>query len=116
MMGFVVVSTEASIPSEAMMHFPPIPTNSSDSGKHFANFTFSRNIFRFSSAKISYDLFLIIDYKFKIVPLFSLFYYFSLIFRENYYFPHTFTKSPSFPEIYVFLHTLCVFRFPLILP
>src|SRR6218665_435344 len=84
-------------PPEAMMHFPPVsdfplfPKHFSDSVDNFPNFTFSRKISQFSSAKVS----------------------------ENYYFPSTFTNfslllqiSLCFREIYVFLHTLCVFRFP----
>ena len=45
--------------------------------RKFPNFTFSHKIFRFSSAEISDDLFLVVDYKFGISPLFSLFQYIS---------------------------------------
>src|SRR6218665_1167163 len=44
--------------------FPLFPKKISDSVENFPNFTFSHNIFLFSSAKISDDLFLVIDYKF----------------------------------------------------
>jgi len=46
-------------PPEAMMHFPPVsdfppfPKHFSDSVDNFPNFTFSRKISQFSSAKIS---------------------------------------------------------------
>src|SRR6218665_3585119 len=37
---------------------------------------------------------------------------FSPLFRENYYSPPTFKNAPCFRKIHLFLHTLCVFRFP----
>src|SRR6218665_2909362 len=48
---------EASIPPEAMIHFPPfqippVSENFSDSVENFPNCTFSRKFFRFSSTKI----------------------------------------------------------------
>ena len=54
--------TGASIPPEAMVHFPlfqipPIFEKFSDSVENFQNFSFSREISRISSAKISDDLF-----------------------------------------------------------
>src|SRR6218665_929064 len=64
-------------PPEAMMHFPtlfqipPIFEKFSDSVENFRNFTFSRKISPFSSAKISDDhflFFLVIDHKFPIFP------------------------------------------------
>src|SRR6218665_2970175 len=51
--------------------FPPIFEKISDSVENFPNFTFFRTIFPFSSAKISHHLFLVIDHKFRISPLFS---------------------------------------------
>src|SRR6218665_465905 len=86
----LLVEAGASIPSEAMMHFPlfQIPPifekskNFQTLWKIFKILPFSRKISRFSSAKISDDLvFLVID------PLFSLFQYISPLFRENYNFP-----------------------------
>jgi len=64
-----------------------------------------------SSDKISFDLFLVIHYKFWMSLLFSLFWYIPL-FRENYYFPQLLQIPLWFRNIYVFLHTLRVFRFP----
>ena len=65
----------------------------SDSVENVPNFTFSRKISRFSSAKISDDLFLVIDHKFRIYPLFSLFQYISPLFYKN---------SPAFYILYVY--------------
>src|SRR6218665_3031488 len=63
---------------------------------------------RFSSAKISKDLFLVIDHKILISPLFSLFQYISPLF------PICFEKFPPsvLEKFTCFLHTLCVFRVP----
>jgi len=63
-----------------------------------------------------WSIFLVIDHKFRISPLFSLFRYIhSPLLRENYYFP-LLSKIPlCFRQIhllYTYLHTLCVFRFP----
>ena len=52
--------------------FPPTFDKFSDSMENFQNFTFCRKICRFSSAKISEDLFLVIDKKFQISPIFPL--------------------------------------------
>src|SRR6218665_2180092 len=103
----------ASIPAETMMHFPPCLRFSPYVRKIFRlenvpNFTFSQKISRFSSAKISDDLFLVIDHKFRIYPLFSLFQYISPLFRENYspYFekfsPLFYKNSPAFCILYVY--------------
>jgi len=74
------------------------------------NFTSSWKISRFSSAKISDDLF-IFSHRPQIsnFPLFSLFQYISSLFRENYYFPPTFKNFlPVLEKFTCFLHTLCV--------
>src|SRR6218665_3394382 len=42
--------------------FPRFPKKISDSAENFPDLTFSQKLFRFSSAKISDDLFLVIDY------------------------------------------------------
>jgi len=55
---------------------------------------------------------LVIDYKFWISPLFSMFQYISPLFRVNYYCPLLFQISPCFRKIYVFF-VLCVFVSPL---
>src|SRR6218665_2755767 len=57
--------------------------------------------------------FLVIDHKFRISPLFSLFQYIFPLFRENYSFPPTFTNFPPVLDKFTcFLHALSVFRFP----
>src|SRR6218665_466294 len=103
-----------------MMHFPsvsdffPISEKFSDSVENFPNFTFSRKIFRFSSAKISDDFFLVINHKFRISPCFPCFGYISLCFAKIIFSP---LLSKMYPPIFekftCFLHTFCVFRFPL---
>src|SRR6218665_2212822 len=73
------VLTRGVHPSEAMMHFPPVSDfppifeKCSDSVENFQNVTFSRKMSRFSSAKISDDLFLVIDHKFRISLCFGTF-------------------------------------------
>jgi len=83
--------------------FPRFPKHFSDSVENFPNFTFSRKISRFSSAKISDDLFL--SHRLKILippPIFTVSLHFPL-FRENYYSPY-FCKFPP-----LFSGNLCVF-------
>ena len=111
----------ASIPSEAMMHlppvsdFPPIFDKFSDSVENVQNFTFSRQISRFSSAKISDDLFLVIDQNFEF-PLFFLFQHISPCFAKIIISP-TFKNFPPVLEKFTcFLHTLCVSFSPLLWP
>jgi len=88
--------------------FPPILEKISDTEN------FSKCYFFSTSAKISDDLFLVIDHKFRICPLFSIFQYIFPLFRENFYFPLLLTISLRVLEKFTcFLHTLCVFRFPL---
>jgi len=107
--------SEASIPPETMMHFPPcfrFPPYFRKilrlRGK-FPKFYLFREIFRFSSAKISDELFLVIDHKFRISPLFFLFRYISSLFRENYYFPLLPKISTCFPKIHLlFTYFLCI--------
>jgi len=97
--------------------FPPIFEKISDSEGNFHNFTFSRKISWFSSAELSDDLFLVIDHKFWISPYFPCFSTFPLLFPENYYFPPYFDKLPPVLDKFTcFLHTLRVFRFPLLWP
>src|SRR6218665_2993963 len=77
----------ASIPPLAMMH-SPISEEIFRLGEKFSRFAFSRQIFRFSSANISDDLFLNIDHHnfFIFPPIFPISVHFPL-FCENYYFP-----------------------------
>src|SRR6218665_489109 len=92
-------------PSEAMMHFPlfHISPLFSDSVENFPNFTFSRKIFPFSSAKISDDLF-------EFPPYFACFSTFLSCFAEIIIPPPFFEQFPLFSKKFTcFLHTLCVF-------
>ena len=117
--------SEASISSEAMMHFPlcfrfsPIFKKISDSVKNFKNFTFFRPIFTIFLCQISEDLFLVIDPEFWILPptfefsphIFPVSVYFPPLSRKL-FFPLLLQISPCFRKFTCFLHTLCVFRFP----
>src|SRR6218665_3937451 len=83
----------ASIPSEAMIHFPlfqifppSISENLLDSVENFPNFTFSQRIFRFSTAKIYDDLFYF-------SPIFAVSVHFPTI-SGKLLFPPTFSKFP----------------------
>src|SRR6218665_272391 len=62
----------------------------------FSNLTFFRKFSRFSSAKISDDLFLVIDYKSLISHLFSLFHYISPYFAKIIISPYFYKFSPLF--------------------
>ena len=58
-------------------------------------------------------IFLVVDHKFWMSSLFSLFQYISRLFRENYYFPSTLKNVPPvLGKFTCFLYTSCVFRFP----
>jgi len=107
-------------PPEAMMHFPPllqiflpIFENFLDFLENFLHFTFSRKNFPFSSAKISDDLFLVINHKFRISPLFfAISIHFRPYFAKIILSPILFKISlPVFPKFTCFWHTLC-FSFP----
>jgi len=105
-----------------MMHFPSVL----DYPLFSNNFQTARKIFPIlpfpqkNSIFIRQNFwlpFLVIDYKFWISPLFSLFQYISSSISRNFLFPPTF---PNFPHDFVkftcFLHIFCVFRFPLVWP
>src|SRR6218665_545464 len=105
---------EASIPSETMMHFPPVSDfppifdKFSDFEKIFYNFTFSRKISSFSSAKISDDLF----YQPQISnfsPIFAVSVHFHPVFRKL-FFPPYFDKFPlCFRQIHLpFTYSTCI--------
>jgi len=85
--------------------FPPIFEKFPYFVENFQNFTFSRKISPFSSAKISDDLFLVVDHKFQ---------YTSPLFREIFYSPYFDKFPPVFEKFPCFLHTLCVLRSPLL--
>jgi len=102
--------------SPSVSDFPPIFDKFSDSVENFQTFTFSRKMFRFSSAKISDDLFCHTPQISNCPPIFPVSVHF-LLFRENYYFPTTLKNFPPvFEKFTCFLHTLCVFRSPLLWP
>src|SRR6218665_1811252 len=96
----------ASIPSEAMIHFPlfqifppSISENLLDSVENFPNFTFSQRIFRFSTAKIYDDLFYF-------SPIFAVSVHFLHYFGKIIISPYFFKVSPDFVKFTCFLHTL----------
>src|SRR6218665_2337410 len=87
--------------------FPPILEKISDTEN------FSKCYFFSTSAKISDDLFLVIDHKFRISRLFSIFQYIFPLFRENFYFPLLLTISLGVLEKFTcFLHTVTSTAFP----
>src|SRR6218665_2842011 len=100
------------------MHFPPVSDFSpnfeklSNSVENFLNFTFSRKFSQFPSAKISHD-----SHRPQISnfpPYFPCFTTFPSVSRQL-LFPPYFSKFPPVLEKFTcFLHTLCVFRFPLL--
>src|SRR6218665_672165 len=101
-----------------MMHFSPV----SDFPLFSKKFQILRKIFKmlpFLEKFLAFHppkfvmtfflFFLVIDYKFRISPLFSLFQYISPLFPENYYFPYFdkfsplfYTNSPAFNLLYVY--------------
>jgi len=109
---------EASIPlwgNDAfppLFQIPPVSENFVVLHAEFPQFDLFPEIFRFSSAKISDDLFFFFSHSPQIsnFPLFFLFQFISLLFLEISLSPPTFAKvSPWFRKIYVFLYTLRVF-------
>src|SRR6218665_38837 len=86
-----------------------------DSVENFPNLIFSKKGFGFLPQKFLMTFFSHRLQMLNYFPLFSLFHYISPLFRENYYSPCLCKFSFSFRTIYVFLHTFCVFRFPLVL-
>ena len=102
----------ASIPPEAMMHFPSVsyfPLFSkefSDSVENFPNFTKTFAIF----IRQNFWWPFLFSPQPQISSLFSLFQYISPLFRENYSFLPTFKIPPRFRKIYVFF-TYFVFFF-----
>ena len=105
----------ASTPSEAMMHFPPCLRFPPYFREIFrlcgkcSNFTFSRKISRFSSAKISDDLFLVIDHKFQISPVFPVPVHFPPVSRKLLFLPY-FDKFPlCFRKFHqLFAYFMCI--------
>ena len=95
---------------EAMMHFPPFSDFPPILVDNFQKFTFSRKSFRFSSAKISDDLFFLSSTKnFEFPPYFPCFSTFPPCFTKINFFPYfdkflpLFSKnSPAFYIHYVY--------------
>src|SRR6218665_796033 len=92
----------------SLFRFPLFPTNLSDSAENFPTLTFSLKNFRFSSAKISDDLFLVVHHKFLIPPHFPVSIHFPL-FREIFLSPYFCTFPASFHKIYVFFYILYMY-------
>jgi len=94
--------------------FPLFQKKFSDSVENFPGFTFSEEKFRFSFAKISNDLFLVIDHtNLKFPPLFSFFHPNSTLFRPNLSYPPTLPNfSLWFRKISVFCTCFLWFLFP----
>src|SRR6218665_36357 len=90
-------STGASIPSEAMMHFPLFRKNF----LNFPNFSFPKTFFEFFSHRLQ-----ILNFS----PIFFVSLHF-LLFRENYYFPPTFTNLPLFSKnlrVFTYCRPTCI--------
>src|SRR6218665_1145156 len=106
-------------PPEAMMHIPSLFQISphifekfSDSEENFQNVIFSRKISPFSSAKISDDLFLVINRKFRIPPIFPVSVHFPPVSRK-FIFPPTLKNVPPVFEKFTCSYILSVhFVFP----
>ena len=93
--------------------FSPIFEKCSDSEKNSQNFTFTWEISWFSSAKISDDLFLVIDHKFRFSPYFRCFSTFPPCFAKINISSLLWKMFPPLLHKFTcFLHTLRVFRFP----
>src|SRR6218665_3975722 len=106
-------------PPEAMMHFPSLFQISphifekfSDSEENFQNFTFSRKISRFSSEKISDDLFLVINHKFRVPPIFPVSVHFHPVSRKLLFFPLLLKIPPCFRKIHLLFTYFTCISFP----
>src|SRR6218665_1731735 len=76
-------------------------------------FTFSRKFLHYHPPKFLMTFYLVVNHKFRISPLFSLFQYISPCFAKIIISPFTLKNFPPvFQKFTCFLHTLCVFRFP----
>jgi len=87
---------------------PLFPKNFSDPVQNFPDLTFVTKKIRFSSAKISDDLFLVITHK--LLPLFSFFQSIPPI-LENFSFPTFQNFPPDFLKCPCSVHAFCDFRF-----
>ena len=100
------VLTGASIPPEAMMHFPPVSDfppvfeKIFDFLENFKNFTFPEKISHFHPPKFLTTFILVINHKFRIFTAFP------PLNRENLLFPPTFLNFPPvFEKFNSYLHT-----------
>jgi len=103
---------------DAMMHFPLLQISPFYfrqiyrlCGKFSTFYLFTKK-FRFSSAKISDDLFLVIDHIFRIPLYFPVSVHFPLVPRKLLFPPTLKNFPPVFEQFTCFLRTLRVFRFP----
>ena len=90
--------------------FPPISEKFSDFLEIFSILPFPERFLHFHPPKFLMTFFLVIDHKFRISPLFSLFQFISPLFRENYSFPLLLQIFPPVLNKFTcFLHTLRVY-------
>src|SRR6218665_1349835 len=98
-----------------MFRILPIRTNFSDSRNFFFQFYLFPTNFDFHPPTFMMTFFQSSTTEFRIPPLFSLIFYFSSLFRENYYFLPTFTNFPLFSEnLRVFFTYFMCISFPLL--
>src|SRR6218665_1491124 len=99
-----------------MMHFSPVSdfplfSENFQTVENFLNFTFSRKIYRFSSAKISDDFFGFFSHRPQISnfpPIFPVSVHFPL-FREHYCFPPILPNPPCFRKTHLlFTYFVCI--------
>ena len=90
-----------------LFQIPPIFETFSDSVENFQNVIFSRKISPFSSAKISDDLFLVINRKFRIPPIFPVSVHFPPVSRK-FIFPPTLKNVPPVFEKFTCSYILYV--------
>src|SRR6218665_613359 len=108
-------------PPEAIMlfpplsDFPPIFEKFSDSVENLQNFTFSRkNVSNFNTPKFLMTFFYSSTTNFEFPPYIPCFSTFSPCFAKIIIFPYFLKFPPVLEQFTCFLHTFCVFRFPLL--
>src|SRR6218665_1246206 len=119
---YIELYTGASIPSEAMMHVPPmfqisppVSEKLSDSVENFPVLPFPEKFSDFHPSK--FHIFLVINHKFRISLQYPLSIHFTPLFRQNYSFHLYFSKFPPvFGKFTCFLHAFFAFCLPLVLP
>src|SRR6218665_2184 len=100
---YIELYTGASIPSEAMMHVPPmfqisppVSEKLSDSVENFPVLPFPEKFSDFHPPK--FHIFLVINHKFRISLQYPLSIHFTPLFQQNYSFHLYFSKFPLFSE------------------